>query len=498
MVVPLNDMLHFASGERKLTACVLLLLLELFLEGAASEPNQADIENHLELGKKFLAIGQLSDALTHYHAAVEGDPNNYLTLFKRGTVYLALSKARFAIQDFTRVLELKPDFVAARLQLGIVHMKSGEYKLAAEDFKQVLQEDPHNELAKEHFQRIDAAIEQWEIIKDLKRRGDARNIIPMITQLLEISPWATEFRQARADANIAINEIQSAISDLRSVNKLSQDSTAGYYRIALLLYKLGQATNALKEIRECLHLDPEHKDCFPFYKKLRKVEKNLSNAEQAQEHKQYADCITYAESALKQEKEEKMIIYETKRLLCSCYTRDEQYAKAIGHCKEALEIVRDPQLLCVRADAYIGSEMYDDAIHDYQKALELDENLQCAKEGIEKAKKMQKQAERRDYYKILGVKRNASKQEIVKAYRKAAQKWHPDNFKDEEKKIAEKKFIDIAAAKEVLTDPEKRKKFDMGEDPLDPESQQGGFPRDGSPFAHFQHGSPFQFKFHFN
>lgn len=50
--------------------------------------------------------------------------------------------------------------------------------------------------------------------------------------------------------------------------------------------------------------------------------------------------------------------------------------------------------------------------------------------------------------------RNAKKQEIVKAYRKLAMQWHPDNFQDEEeKKQAEKKFIDIAAAKEVLTDP---------------------------------------------
>lgn len=50
--------------------------------------------------------------------------------------------------------------------------------------------------------------------------------------------------------------------------------------------------------------------------------------------------------------------------------------------------------------------------------------------------------------------RNANKQEIIKAYRKLAQQWHPDNFQSEtEKKEAEKKFIDIASAKEVLTDP---------------------------------------------
>lgn len=80
-----------------------------------------------------------------------------------------------------------------------------------------------------------------------------------------------------------------------------------------------------------------------------------------------------------------------------------------------------------------------------------------------------------------------------------AQKWHPDAYQGDEKKMAEKRFIDVAAAKEVLTDPEKRRIFDMGEDPLDPEGGQGGGFRHGpNPFQHFQHGSPFQFKFHFN
>lgn len=54
----------------------------------------------------------------------------------------------------------------------------------------------------------------------------------------------------------------------------------------------------------------------------------------------------------------------------------------------------------------------------------------------------------------MSLFRNANKQEIIKAYRKLAQQWHPDNFQSEaEKKEAEKKFIDIASAKEVLTDP---------------------------------------------
>lgn len=55
---------------------------------------------------------------------------------------------------------------------------------------------------------------------------------------------------------------------------------------------------------------------------------------------------------------------------------------------------------------------------------------------------------------LLARFRNANKKDITKAYRTLAKQWHPDMFESEEdKKQAEKKFMDIAAAKEVLSDP---------------------------------------------
>lgn len=57
------------------------------------------------------------------------------------------------------------------------------------------------------------------------------------------------------------------------------------------------------------------------------------------------------------------------------------------------------------------------AIRDYDEALQINPELKRAKEGKSKAQKVQKQSEKRDYYKILGVGRSAKKQEIVKAYR---------------------------------------------------------------------------------
>jgi curved DNA-binding protein len=66
--------------------------------------------------------------------------------------------------------------------------------------------------------------------------------------------------------------------------------------------------------------------------------------------------------------------------------------------------------------------------------------------------------EYKDYYKVLGVDKNASQDEIKKAYRKLAVKYHPDKNPGDKK--AEEKFKEISEANEVLSDPEKRKKYD--------------------------------------
>ena len=67
--------------------------------------------------------------------------------------------------------------------------------------------------------------------------------------------------------------------------------------------------------------------------------------------------------------------------------------------------------------------------------------------------------EYKDYYKILGVNRNAEEKEIKKAYRKLARQYHPDVNPGD--KAAEEHFKDINEAYEVLSDPEKRQKYDQ-------------------------------------
>ncbi len=89
--------------------------------------------------------------------------------------------------------------------------------------------------------------------------------------------------------------------------------------------------------------------------------------------------------------------------------------------------------------------------------------------------------DRPDYYKILGVGKNASDEEIKKAYRKLARQYHPDANQGDKK--AEERFKEISQAHDVLSDPDKRKAYDRGAGPFgsftgggfDPSAFSGGF-----------------------
>jgi molecular chaperone DnaJ len=82
-------------------------------------------------------------------------------------------------------------------------------------------------------------------------------------------------------------------------------------------------------------------------------------------------------------------------------------------------------------------------------------------------------AARPDYYKILGVGKNASEAEIKKAYRRLARQYHPDRNPGDKK--AEERFKEISQAHDVLSDAEKRKQYDRGSGPFGFNVPGGGF-----------------------
>jgi len=91
-----------------------------------------------------------------------------------------------------------------------------------------------------------------------------------------------------------------------------------------------------------------------------------------------------------------------------------------------------------------------------------------------------------DFYELLGVPKNATKEEITKAYRKTALKWHPDRHPAETRDEAEEMFKKIGKANEVLQDDQKREIYDrFGEEGLNNGGGGGGMPPGFNPFEMF-------------
>ena len=106
---------------------------------------------------------------------------------------------------------------------------------------------------------------------------------------------------------------------------------------------------------------------------------------------------------------------------------------------------------------------------------------QKAQERVAKAETALKQSKTKNYYKILGISRTATQKEIKKAYRELALEWHPDKNANN-KEEAERMFMDINEAHEVLSNDELRGKYDRGEDVFQNQGGQG----QQNPFMHHQ------------
>lgn len=183
-----------------------------------------------------------------------------------------------------------------------------------------------------------------------------------------------------------------------------------------------------------------------------------------------------------------------------------QLTKGQPYCDEALTYNSEslPGLLN-KAQRQLASDLFEECLRTLKTAADAHGSNQQINDLNQKAQTLLKRSKQKDYYKVLGVSRDADAREIKRAWRKMSVKFHPDKAHQQgiDKDEAQKKMAAINEAHEVLADPELKARFDRGDDPNDT-SRQGGNPFQGSPFGQGGHQQFFQqgaggqqFKFHF-
>jgi DnaJ homolog subfamily C member 7 len=124
-----------------------------------------------------------------------------------------------------------------------------------------------------------------------------------------------------------------------------------------------------------------------------------------------------------------------------------------------------------------SQKQFEEAVREFEKATQMEPESNDYRARLRHAKLELKKSLRKDYYKILELSQDAGENDIKKAYKRAALKYHPDkwgNATDEEKEEAEVRFKDIGEAYALLSDPVKRRKYDAGQD-LEEIEHGGGF-----------------------
>ncbi len=122
-----------------------------------------------------------------------------------------------------------------------------------------------------------------------------------------------------------------------------------------------------------------------------------------------------------------------------------------------------------RASINISFLNYDKAKEDLNKVLKLEPHNKDAFILLDDIEKEEKKKNKKDLYKTLDILPSANENEIRKAFRKLATRWHPDKNSEstEQKELADKIFKDINEAYSILSDHRKKQIYDAGGDPYD-------------------------------
>lgn len=341
--------------------------------------------------------------------------------------------------------------------------------------------EPREYSHKTEITKIEKLISDLNSLEQLK--NDPQKLEETINNILKEANGFTNLKIQYIEVLLENLKLLEAIKyiDTEVTNEEKKNNEIFIYLSALALYYDGNYQKAKILMQRLLYLVNDNKKYNELNKKIKEIENLKNNANSIFKQGKYEEAIVEYTKLLEYDPSNKKfnsVIYANRAL---CYQKLKKNTEALADGNKCISL--NPNYArgyIKRGSVYLELEMYSEAKYDFQKAKDLEPSNQEAIKFLEQAKSFEKKAKKRDYYQILGVDRNASEQEIKKAYKKLAIKYHPDrNGESEEtKKLAEKKFIDVNDAYSVLSDPKKKSMFDQGIDPLNPEEgggSAGGF-----------------------
>ena len=247
----------------------------------------------------------------------------------------------------------------------------------------------------------------------------------------------------------ALGEAASVAMSLLRQNKNDPEALVLRGRI---LHAQGQSDQAIQHFRTALNCDPEFKDAIKYLRMVQKLEKTKEEGNNLFKMGKFQNAIETYTQALAVDPSNRSTNSKILQNRALCYIKIKDYGPAIADCNRALEL--DPSYNKARktkAKALGASGDWEESVRELKALQESNPSEPGIAQEIRAAELELKKSKRKDYYKILGVEKDAGDGDIKKAYRKLAIVHHPDKNPDDE--TAAERFKDIGEAYECLSDP---------------------------------------------
>ncbi len=160
-----------------------------------------------------------------------------------------------------------------------------------------------------------------EHAKGLFNSGEFAEAIPLLDHVMSTITSNSELHEMRAVCFLRTGEQMKGIEELRQSVHMISDNREGMLRVSVLMYEAGLAARSLEEIRKCLQLDQDDKQCRAHYRKVKALAKFIADAQTRSEEKDWDKCLASAKRFLDLEKDNREYALQANTLICRCGAR---------------------------------------------------------------------------------------------------------------------------------------------------------------------------------